>query len=79
MTSRFTIDVATVPDRDDVVVELWCGDIQFGELSLEGGGLQIEIYPNPSGQPWRFSFEEVEKALEQAKDRLADVTGAVVR
>lgn len=79
MTSRFTINVATVPDRENVVVELWCGDVQFGELSSEEQGLRIEIYANPSGEPWTFSFAEVAKALEQAKERLADVTGAVFR
>jgi hypothetical protein len=79
VTPEITINVASVPDRDNVVVELWCGDLQLGELSCEAAGLRIEIYPDPSGKPWRFAFEELEKALEQAKSRLADVTGAVFR
>jgi len=76
--SRLTFNVAHLPDRERPVVEVWCDEAQFGELSYESGGLRFEIYPNPAGKPWRFAFEELAQTLDQAKSRLAEITGAVL-
>lgn len=70
MTTKITIEIASVPHREELVAELWYGDTQWGELSQEGGHLVLEIYPNPAGQPWSFEFPEVLDALNQARYRL---------
>jgi len=33
---------------------------------------------DPAGKPWRFAFEELAQTLDQAKSRLAEITGAVL-
>ena len=77
--AEFTINIAHLPDREYPVAEVWHGHAQFAEVSCEAGGLVVEIYPSREGKPWRFSFDEIMRALEQARTRLADVTGAVFR
>ena len=77
MTDEIVIRIASVPDREQPVAELWCGDTQWGELSQEGGRLVLELYPGPAGQPWRFAFADVSAALEQARRRLVGGAGGV--
>ena len=67
-----TITVASVPDREQLVAELWDEDVQFGELSQEEGQLVLEIYPRPDGLPWTFPFEDIQKALERVKGKLLE-------
>ena len=66
----FTVDVASVPDRDELVVEIWCGDVQFAELRDEGGITRVQLYQRTTGQPWDVSLDELQAALQRAADRL---------
>ena len=75
--AQLTVNIASPPDRENLVAEIWYGHAQFAELSAEAGILRFEVYPNPSGRAWQFGFDDMLIALEQAKTRLADVTGAV--
>ena len=48
MTTKQTLQIASLPDREYVVAELWYGDVQWGELSQKQGSLltlkhQVEI------------------------------------
>ena len=71
MTTKLTLQIASLPDREYVVAEIWYGDVQWGELSQEQGSLlTLEIYPNPTGNPWAFEFNDVVEILAQAKRRL---------
>lgn len=70
MTKQLTSTIASVPDRDEVVVELWYGSEQWGEIAQEGDDLRLEIYPNPAGKPWAFKFHEVLEFLKRARCRL---------
>lgn len=72
MTTKITITIASVPDREELVAELWFGDTQWAELSQEGDCLVLQVYPRPSGQPWTFEFTDVVDALEAARQRLVD-------
>lgn len=67
-----TITIASVPDREELVAELWDADTQWGELSQEQGRLTLEIYPNPEGIPWNFKFNDVVEILNQAQLRLME-------
>lgn len=78
MIPNLTLNVAHLPDRENPVVEVWCGETQFGELSCESGLLRLEIYPGPAGKPWQLGFEEILQILDQAKNRLAEITGAAL-
>ena len=68
MTTKLTLQIASLPDREYVVAELWYGDVQWGELfQKQGSLLTLEIYPNPTGNPWAFEFNDVVEILAQAK------------
>ena len=47
---KLTVQIASVPDRDNLVAELWYGDEQWGEISQETENLRLEIYPRASGK-----------------------------
>ena len=68
--------LASVPDREGVVVELWLGDGQFAEVSESGANaddLVVDIYPNPAGGAWSVPFSDVVDALTRAATRLREV------
>jgi hypothetical protein len=43
----------------------------WAEVNQEKDDLAIEIYPSKSGRPWQFTLGELERILEEAKERLA--------
>lgn len=65
-----SIQIASLPDRENVVAELWSGDKQVGEVSKEGAQPEIEIYPNPDGGPWWFPVDELLEAIARARGNL---------
>ena len=70
MSDGFRIDVASPPDREKLVAEVFFDDEQIAEINQETAELQIEIYPRPSGTPWVLSCGDFLAALNQAKQRL---------
>ncbi len=71
MSSELTYTLASVPDRGDLVAEVWCGDEMFAEITGKNGSLSVEIYPRSNGAVWQFRFEELEDVLHTAASRLA--------
>ena len=68
----FSIEIASVPDRDGVVAEIWWDDSQVAELRRSGeGDLLIEVYAPPSGGAWSFALSAFLDALNAAQNRLA--------
>lgn len=68
MTNKLTAHVASLPDRENVVYEIYCGINQVAEISNEPGvGLRIEIFSCPEEVTWNFSFHEFHSLIEQAK------------
>jgi hypothetical protein len=72
MTTKIEIVIASLPDRDNLVAELWCENKQLGELSQEHENLILELYPNSSQNSWIFRLDEILEVLEQAKYKLLD-------
>jgi hypothetical protein len=70
--SNFSILIASPPDREKLVAEIWFGDEQWGVINQESGTLALEIYPRGNGAPWIFRPEEVMKILQQAAAHLVD-------
>ena len=67
----FTIEVVSVPDREEVVVEIWHIDAMVAELRREDRGvLQIDIYSQHSGSPWSFELKDWLAVLAQAQKEL---------
>jgi len=77
MRKDITFTVATLPDREREVVEIFVADTQFAELSYENDRLRVEIYGNPQGNSWDFGFRELCEVLEAARLRLADAIGGI--
>jgi hypothetical protein len=70
MSSAFSIQVTDVPDREELVAEVWWGDSQVAELRTEGGPARIEIYARPEG-PWDFELSDLLSILERARAELS--------
>jgi hypothetical protein len=65
-----TITIASVPDREKLVAELWYNQELWGEISQETGELILEIYPNPTRGQHQLKCEELLMAVQQAKAQL---------
>jgi len=70
MTSTFIIDIASVPDREEPVAEVWYGDEQVAELRREGAELRLQIFSTPSSAAWDFSIDAFLSAIHEAMARL---------
>ena len=70
MNDELTMKVASVPDRNFLIAEVWAGDAQFAEVSKESGDLRVQVYPRDDGQPWTLRLEELLRVLAQAEIRL---------
>jgi predicted methyltransferase MtxX (methanogen marker protein 4) len=69
MTHDFRIQVASDPDRDDVVVELLVdGEVLAAVRETETGSLAIHLYAAP-GKGWDLDLAEFEEWLGRARDR----------
>jgi hypothetical protein len=68
--SVIRIVIASVPDRDELVAELWVGEIQWAELSHDSGDMILQIYSNPTGKPWEFPPDEIVESIQKAKAAL---------
>jgi len=67
----FVVEVASPPDRDDLVAEIWWNDQQVAEVrQSRDGSRYIELYPSPSGIPWSFRVEDWLNAVRAAEARL---------
>jgi hypothetical protein len=73
MNDNFAIEIASVPDREQLVAEIWWQDQQCCELSQEGDHLILELYPNQTGDAWRFTYDEFLEVLSRARDRLLGI------
>ena len=66
-----TVQVASVPDRDELVAEIWQGDEMVAEVQrTPDKRLLLEIYNNPAGQLWSLDLTEWLTALARAQKEL---------
>jgi len=65
-----TIELASVPDRDDLVAELWQGTALIAEVRWEEQMLRVQLYPSEAGHPFDVPYEDLVAALLTAKARL---------
>ncbi len=73
MTTKMEITIASLPDRENLVAELWYDNVLWCEISQEESEPILEIYPHPTGKPWTFPFEEALACLQQAKRKLINL------
>ena len=68
---NFTIEIASVSDRDDIVAEIWWRDTMVAELHHgTRGGVEIEIYSTESHDPWSFDLASWLAVLAEARQKL---------
>jgi hypothetical protein len=71
---KFRITVATLPDRECAVAEIFYDHVQFCEISREvPGQFVIQFYPHPRQKCWEFSYDEIVEVLKKAQQRLEAV------
>ncbi|QTA87440.1 hypothetical protein [Desulfonema magnum] len=70
MNEKMTITLASVPDREGLVAELWYDNEQWGEIFQEQNELRLALYPNPNHTFWVFSAEDAANAIREAKNKL---------
>jgi hypothetical protein len=70
MTNNFSINLASVPDREELVAEIWVGHQLVMEISSDNDDLRIEIYQSKNGNPWNFSYKDFVTVLDSAKNKL---------
>ena len=67
--------IATVPDRENVVWELWVDRYQIAEVAIEGGELSVEIFMPQGLRGLRVSLNEILTELSNAKEDLTKAYG----
>ncbi len=70
---NFRITVNSLPDRENLVAEIYYKHYQFAEISRETGEITIQFYPHPQKKYWEFSLPEIQKIIEEAKTKLIEV------
>lgn len=69
-SNKMRMDIASPPDREKLVAELFYGAEQWAEIHQELGHLTLQLYPRRDGQPWEFPFEDATNMLQRASRRL---------
>lgn len=65
--SKFKIEITSVPDRNNLVAEIWEEDVLIAEINQEGENLEIELY-NEKEQ--RFVLQDYLDAIKEGVSRL---------
>jgi hypothetical protein len=66
----FSVQLASIPDHDDLVAEIWLGDKQVAELRHEADGVRLQLYDAPNRACWDVPLEDFLAALHKARERL---------
>lgn len=70
MISKIEIILASLPDRENMVAELWVEKSQLAEIQIEGSDLRVELYARRDGASWSIEYPVLLDALEKAARRL---------
>lgn len=65
--SKFKIEISSVPDRGNLVAEIWYNEILIAEINQETEKLEIEFYLN---EKITFELAEFLESLEIAKRKI---------
>ena len=66
---NFRIVIASVPDRENCVCEIFYNHTEWAEISQEGNEILIQFYPHPSQDYWEFPMDVALDILQKAKKR----------
>ena len=69
---KFTVNIASVPDRERVVAEIWLDDELAAEVYSEDNIFYVEFYNHDNGRPLNIRYEDLIRILNSAKNMLVD-------
>lgn len=67
--NNFRIVIASLPDREKCVCEIYYNHIQWAEISQEGEEIMIQFFSHPSDDYWEFPIDATLEILLKAKAR----------
>lgn len=66
---KFRVEITSVPDREELVAEIWQGDTMIAELNQENKErLELEIYSNE--KKLSLNYNDFTEVLKIAKEKL---------
>ncbi|MBK9929614.1 MAG: hypothetical protein IPP04_07045 [Saprospiraceae bacterium] len=68
--SKFKIEISSVPDRENLVAEIWYGEFLVAEINQEQENLRIQLYQSNKMQ---FDLNDLLKTLISAKNELCPI------
>jgi hypothetical protein len=68
-TNSFRVVIASLPDREKCVCEIYYNHTQWVEISQENDEIMIQFYSHPSQSYWEFPLNEALEILQKAKKR----------
>lgn len=74
MASRFSVEIARVPDRGHPVAGFWFGHDQVAGPRRDSGVATTEIHPRRNGSPWWLDHAGLPEVLGRPRARLFDDT-----
>ena len=66
------IDVADTPEREELVAETFIDDVQWCELSQDGGKFNLTFLPRPDSAAMEIEFDIAIAIFQHMKDFLLD-------
>jgi len=74
-SNNFRVSVGDDPDYADLTAEIYYKETFLAMLTQDLGfeDLKLEIFSNPSGEPWCFRMDDFLAVIEHAKQRLWDL------
>lgn len=67
---KFTIKIGSVPNREELVAEIYYEHEQWVEISQEEAQLIMKFYNPLNNKYWEFPCDEALNILERAKNKL---------
>ena len=61
-----------MPDKDELVADIFYEGFQFAEIFFEGKELKIEFYGYEEKDIWEFNYQEIMNTIEETKNRLLE-------
>lgn len=66
---KLEVQLLSVPDRDDLIVEIWEEDNQFAEIYVENNEMKVDIY-YLNRNVYSFNLEELQQVFSEAAQLL---------
>jgi len=70
---NFRILIASLPDRENCVCEIYYQNIEWAEISQESNEVLVQFYPHPYCDYWEFPLDVALEVLSVAKKKFFGV------